>query len=142
MRSRSCLRRNCTTISSPKVKDTPRSFSPHPMISRSGSDHSRSHNNPAHQSRGHARGGGDIESWRLELVSRWIARVGLSRVGLSCVVCSCATYCWGDVCWIPSRLECSASTSVRIDRLSACILAACGTWETKVARHAIPSWFA
>ena len=47
MRSRSCLLRNCTTMSSPNVKETPRSFSPQPMISRSGSDHSRSHNNPA-----------------------------------------------------------------------------------------------
>ena len=46
MRSRSCLLRNCTTMSSPNVKETPRSFSPHPMISRSGSDHSRSHNRP------------------------------------------------------------------------------------------------
>lgn len=46
MRSRSCLLRNCTTISSPNVNDTPRSFSPHPIISRSGSDHSRSQSRP------------------------------------------------------------------------------------------------
>lgn len=33
-------------MSSPNVKDTPRSFSPHPMMSRSGSDHSRSQSRP------------------------------------------------------------------------------------------------
>lgn len=49
MRSRSCLLRNCTTMSSPNVKETPRSFSPQPMISRSGSDHRRSQSRPAKQ---------------------------------------------------------------------------------------------
>ena len=33
-------------MSSPNVNDTPRSFSPHPMMSRSGSDHSRSQSRP------------------------------------------------------------------------------------------------
>ena len=47
MRSKSCLCRNFVTISGPKVKDTPRSFSPHPITSLSGSDHRRSHNKPA-----------------------------------------------------------------------------------------------
>ena len=46
IRSRSCLARNLDTISGPKVKETPLSFSPHPWTSLSGSDHSRSHNNP------------------------------------------------------------------------------------------------
>eukprot|EP00732_Lithocolla_globosa_P002780 Lithocolla_globosa_v1_NODE_1947_length_2245_cov_434.685845.p3 type:complete len:108 gc:universal NODE_1947_length_2245_cov_434.685845:1457-1780(+) len=46
MRSRSCFCRNFVTTSGPKVKDTPRSFSPHPVMSLSGSDHSRSHSRP------------------------------------------------------------------------------------------------
>ena len=46
MRSRSCFARNFETISDPKVKETPRSFSPQPIVSLSGSDQSRSHNNP------------------------------------------------------------------------------------------------
>ena len=46
MRSRSCRLRKDATTSGPKVKDTPRSFSPHPTISFSGSDHSRSHSRP------------------------------------------------------------------------------------------------
>lgn len=40
------LRRNWATTSSPNVKETPRSFSPHPTMSLSGSAHSRSHNRP------------------------------------------------------------------------------------------------
>lgn len=46
MRSRSCAARKSLTMSSPNVNDTPRSFSPHPMMSRSGSDHSRSQSSP------------------------------------------------------------------------------------------------
>ena len=46
MRSRSCLLRNFETISGPNVKDTPRSFSPQPLVSLSGSDHNRSHKRP------------------------------------------------------------------------------------------------
>ena len=42
----SCFCKNLETTSGPKVKDTPRSFSDHPVISLSGSDHSRSHNSP------------------------------------------------------------------------------------------------
>jgi len=38
MRSKSWRRKNWATMSSPKVKETPRSFSPHPMMSLSGSD--------------------------------------------------------------------------------------------------------
>ena len=49
MRSRSCLARNLDTISGPKVKDTPLSFSPQPMVSLSGSAHNKSHSNPAQQ---------------------------------------------------------------------------------------------
>lgn len=46
IRSRSCLCRNLATISAPNVKETPRSFSPQPMVSLSGSDHRRSHSKP------------------------------------------------------------------------------------------------
>lgn len=46
MRSRSWRLRNLLTTSAPKVKETPRSFSPQPWTSLSGSDHSRSHNKP------------------------------------------------------------------------------------------------
>ena len=46
MRSMSCFVRNLATISGPKVKDTPLSFSPHPTTSLSGSDHRRSHSKP------------------------------------------------------------------------------------------------
>jgi hypothetical protein len=46
MRSRSCLLRNFDTTSAPKVNETPRSFSPHPWTSLSGSDQRRSHNRP------------------------------------------------------------------------------------------------
>ena len=46
MRSKSCLCRNLATTSAPKVKETPRSFSPQPCTSLSGSDHSRSHSKP------------------------------------------------------------------------------------------------
>lgn len=46
MRSRSCAARKSRTMSSPNVNETPRSFSPHPIMSRSGSDHSRSHSKP------------------------------------------------------------------------------------------------
>jgi len=46
MRSRSCLCRNFATTSAPNVNDTPRSFSPHPITSLSGSDHRRSHRRP------------------------------------------------------------------------------------------------
>ena len=47
MRSRSWRFRNLLTTSAPKVKETPRSFSPQPWTSLSGSDHSRSHSRPA-----------------------------------------------------------------------------------------------
>ncbi len=46
IRSMSCLWRNLATTSAPKVKDTPRSFSPHPITSLSGSAQSRSHSSP------------------------------------------------------------------------------------------------
>lgn len=46
MRSRSWRLRNLLTTSAPKVKETPRSFSPQPCTSLSGSDHNRSHNRP------------------------------------------------------------------------------------------------
>ena len=46
MRSMSCLARYLETISGPKVKDTPLSFSPQPITSLSGSDHSKSHSSP------------------------------------------------------------------------------------------------
>lgn len=46
MRSRSCRFRNLLTTSAPKVKETPRSFSPQPCTSLSGSDHNRSHSRP------------------------------------------------------------------------------------------------
>lgn len=42
----SCLCKNLATTSAPKVKETPRSFSPQPRTSLSGSAHSRSHNKP------------------------------------------------------------------------------------------------
>jgi hypothetical protein len=54
MRSRSCCLRNCATTSSPKVNDTPRSLSPQPMMSLSGSAHSRSHSRPVSGSKGNA----------------------------------------------------------------------------------------
>ncbi|KAF5909734.1 colorectal mutant cancer protein isoform X3, partial [Clarias magur] len=46
IRSKSCLWRNLATTSAPKVKETPRSFSPQPSTSLSGSDHRRSHSRP------------------------------------------------------------------------------------------------
>ena len=46
MRSMSCLAKNLETISGPKVKDTPLSFSPQPFVSLSGSDHNRSQSKP------------------------------------------------------------------------------------------------
>ena len=46
MRSRSCFCRNLVTISGPNVNDTPRSFSPQPITSLSGSDQSKSHSRP------------------------------------------------------------------------------------------------
>ena len=51
MRSRSCLLRNLPTISIPNVKETPRSFSPQPATSLSGSDHSKSQSNPTKQNK-------------------------------------------------------------------------------------------
>lgn len=50
MRSRSWRFRNLLTTSAPNVNDTPRSFSPQPCTSLSGSDHSRSHRRPAEDS--------------------------------------------------------------------------------------------
>ena len=49
MRSRSCRFKNLETTSAPKVKETPRSFSPQPWTSLSGSDHRRSHNRPGNK---------------------------------------------------------------------------------------------
>lgn len=46
MRSKSCLCKNLATTSAPNVNDTPRSFSPQPIVSLSGSDHRRSHKSP------------------------------------------------------------------------------------------------
>ena len=46
MRSISCFCKNRETTSGPNVKDTPRSFSLQPVMSLSGSDHSRSQSNP------------------------------------------------------------------------------------------------
>lgn len=46
MRSISCLWRNLATTSDPKVKETPRSFSPQPITSLSGSAHSKSQSKP------------------------------------------------------------------------------------------------
>lgn len=46
IKSKSCLCRNFATTSEPKVNDTPRSFSPQPCTSLSGSDHSKSHSRP------------------------------------------------------------------------------------------------
>lgn len=46
IKSRSCRLRNFATTSGPKVNETPRSFSPHPCTSLSGSDHRRSHSRP------------------------------------------------------------------------------------------------
>lgn len=47
IKSMSCFCKNLDTTSGPNVNDTPRSFSDQPVISLSGSDHSRSHNSPA-----------------------------------------------------------------------------------------------
>lgn len=46
IRSMSCLCKNLATTSAPNVNETPRSFSPQPSTSLSGSAHSRSHNKP------------------------------------------------------------------------------------------------
>jgi hypothetical protein len=46
MRSRSCFWRNFVTTSGPNVNDTPRSLSPQPVMSLSGSDQSRSQSSP------------------------------------------------------------------------------------------------
>ena len=42
----SCFCKNRETTSGPKVNDTPRSFSDQPVMSLSGSDHSKSHSRP------------------------------------------------------------------------------------------------
>lgn len=46
IKSKSWRFRNLLTTSAPKVKDTPRSFSPQPCTSLSGSDHSKSQSKP------------------------------------------------------------------------------------------------
>ena len=46
IKSKSCLCRNLATTSAPKVKLTPRSFSPQPIVSLSGSDQRRSQRSP------------------------------------------------------------------------------------------------
>lgn len=46
MRSKSCLFKNLVTMSEPKVKETPRSLSPQPCMSLSGSDQRRSQRRP------------------------------------------------------------------------------------------------
>lgn len=46
IRSMSCFCRKRETTSGPKVNDTPRSFSLQPVMSLSGSDHSKSHSKP------------------------------------------------------------------------------------------------
>ena len=46
MRSMSCFAKNFETISCPKVKETPLSFSPQPVTSLSGSDQRRSQSKP------------------------------------------------------------------------------------------------
>jgi len=46
IKSRSCLWRNLATTSAPKVNETPRSFSPQPIVSLSGSDQRRSQRRP------------------------------------------------------------------------------------------------
>lgn len=51
IKSKSCRLRNLLTTSAPNVKETPRSFSPHPCTSLSGSDHRRSHSRPVKYSR-------------------------------------------------------------------------------------------
>ena len=51
MRSRSCRLRNLETTSAPKVKETPRSFSPQPWTSLSGSDQRRSHRRPGKENK-------------------------------------------------------------------------------------------
>lgn len=50
IKSRSWRFRNLLTTSAPKVKETPRSFSPQPCTSLSGSDHSRSQSKPSKDS--------------------------------------------------------------------------------------------
>lgn len=59
MRSKSCLCKNLETTSAPNVYETPRSFSPQPMTSLSGSDQRRSQSNP----------------WSGTSVGRWIRRI-------------------------------------------------------------------
>jgi hypothetical protein len=63
------LFKNSVTLSAPKVKETPRSLSPHPELSRSGSDHRRSQRRP----------------WSGTSTGRWISliRLRLSRSGES-----------------------------------------------------------
>lgn len=46
IKSKSCLDKYFETISGPKVNETPRSFSPQPSVSLSGSDQSRSQRSP------------------------------------------------------------------------------------------------
>ena len=46
MRSKSCFCKNFETTSGPNVNETPRSFSPQPVTSLSGSDHSKSQSKP------------------------------------------------------------------------------------------------
>lgn len=48
MRSMSCFARYLETISGPNVNETPLSFSPQPITSLSGSDHSKSQSRPTH----------------------------------------------------------------------------------------------
>ena len=46
MRSKSWRFKNLLTTSAPKVNETPLSFSPQPLVSLSGSDHSKSQRRP------------------------------------------------------------------------------------------------
>ena len=46
MRSSPCFSQNCRMMSSPKIYDTPRSFTPHDEVRASGSAHNRSHSIP------------------------------------------------------------------------------------------------
>jgi hypothetical protein len=47
-RSRSCVFKNCSTMSAPNMNDTPLSLSVQPWLSASGSAHNRSQSNPCH----------------------------------------------------------------------------------------------
>lgn len=82
IKSISCFCRNLDTTSGPNVKDTPRSFSDQPVMSLSGSDHSRSQSNPKHtyQYKSMTTMKGRTHLYREHLLAAWLCVFAPSTV--------------------------------------------------------------